>query len=156
MRYTVILTLSLILFSGGKAMSILGIGKVCVFSAVKLRLLHNGKPVSNTIVKRRWSWNKQKSDEGTTNNDGYVSFPAVFESSISRLLPIELVIGQGLLVEIGGEEKVFWSNSKREPGENAEYGGAEFDVICELSNEDVLIEDYGTLMATMCKLRKGE
>ena len=129
---------------------------ICVFSAVKARLLLNGKPVSNAKVKRRWSWNKRKFDESVTNDDGYVFFPAVFESSVSRLLPIELVIGQGLLVEIEGEERVFWSNTKREPEENAEYGGTEFDVICELNNEDILIEDYGTLMATMCKLNNGK
>ncbi len=126
------------------------------FSAVKARLLLNGKPVSNAKVKRRWSWNKRKFDESVTNDDGYVFFPAVFESSVSRLLPIELVIGQGLLVEIEGEERVFWSNTKREPEENAEYGGTEFDVICELNNEDILIEDYGSLMLTICKLKKGD
>ena len=156
MRYTVILTLSLILFSGVKAMSILGIGKVCVFSEVKLRLLHNGKPVSNTKVYRQWDWNSTKSDESVTDDDGFVSFPAVFESSVSRLLPIELVITQQLSVKIDGEEKHLWANAKREPEENVEYAGAKFDVVCELNDEEILIEDYGSLMLTICKLKNGE
>ncbi len=156
MRYTIILTLSLILFSGVEAMSILGIGKTCVFSAVKLRLLHNGDPVVNTKVYREWDWNSTKSDESVTDDDGYVFFPAVFESSISRLLPIELVITQQLSVKIDGEEKFLWTNAKREPKENVEYAGAKFDVICELNDEEVLIKDYGSLMLTICKLKKGE
>ena len=65
---------------------------------------------------------------------------------------MELVIGQQLSTEIEGEEKVFWTNGKREPEENAEYGGAKFDAICELSDEEKLIENYGSLMVTTCKL----
>ena len=155
MRYTIILTLALIFFIEAEAMSILGIGKTCVFSAVNVRLLHKGEPVSNAKVKRQWEWNKRNSDESVTDSDGYVSFPAVFESSVSRLLPIEIVIGQQLSVEINGEEMVFWTNGKREPDENAEYDGAEFQAVCELSEEEELVEDYGSLMVTMCKLKTG-
>ena len=134
----------------------LGVGKTCVFSSVKARLLLDGKPVANAKVRREWDWNKPKSDESYTDKNGDVTFPAVFESSVSRLLPIELVIAQVLFVQIDGEEKRFWVNSKREPEENAEYGGANFDVICELNNEAILIEDYGSLMLTVCKLREGK
>ncbi len=156
MRYTIILTLALIFFIEAEAMSILGIGKTCVFSAVKVHLLHNGEPVSNTKVQRRWDWNTPSSDESVTDDDGYVLFPAVFESSVSRLLPIELVITQRLSVKIDGEEKILWTNAKREPKENVEYAGAKFDVVCELNNEEILIEDYGSLMLTICKLKNGE
>ena len=155
MRYTVILTFALIFSSEVDAMSIFGVGKTCVFSSVNIRLLNNGEPVSNAKVTRKWDWNKGDSDESVTNNDGNVSFPAVYESSVSRLLPIELVIGQQLSVQINGKEEVFWVNSKREPEENAEYGGAQFQVVCELSDDDVLIEDYGSLMVTKCKLVAG-
>ncbi|MFV1977430.1 MAG: DUF6795 domain-containing protein, partial [Candidatus Scalindua sp.] len=138
------------------AMSVLGIGKVCVFSAVKLRLLHDGKPVANTKVKREWEWNTPNFDESVTDDDGYVFFPAVFESSLTRLLPIELVITQGLSVKIDGEEEYFWTSGKRQPEENTEYGGAKFDVICELNNEIIGIRDYRSPIVTLCKLKKGE
>lgn len=128
--------------------------RTCVFSEVKARLILDGKPVVGTKVIRQWNWNKKKTDESVTDESGYVYFPAVFESSVARLLPAELVIGQQLSVEINGENKVFWSNGKREPEENAEYGGAQFSVVCELSDEEVLIEEYGSLMVTMCKLEK--
>jgi len=155
MRYTIILTLALIFITEVEAMSIFGVGNTCVFSAVKVRLMHNGKPVSNAKVTRQWEWNKRNSDESVTTDDGVVSFPAMFESSMSRLLPMELVIGQQLSVQINGEEKIFWTNSKREPEENAEYGGAKFQLVCELNDEEKLIEDYGSLMVTICKLETG-
>lgn len=155
MRYTVILTLSLILFSGVKAMSILGIGKTCVFSEVKARVLHNGKPVANTKIKRVWEWNTPNSDESVTDDDGYVFFPAVFESSLTRLLPTELVITQKLSVKIDGEEEVFWTNGKREPEENSEYGGTKFDVVCELNDEEKMTRRRASVMFTRCKLKKG-
>lgn len=135
-----------------EAMSVLDIGKTCVFSEVKVRLLLDGKSIARAKVTRQWDWNKQSYDHSLTDEQGRVSFPAVFESSVSRLLPMELVIGQQLSVQINGEEKVFWTNSKREPEVNTEYGGAPFIAECELQNDEVLIENYGSLMVTMCKL----
>lgn len=154
MKYLAFLALALILVQKVEAMSIFDIGKTCVFSEVKVRLLLDGKPVAKAKVTRKWDWNKQNSDHNVTDEQGRVSFPAVFESSVSRLLPMELVIGQQLSVQINGEEKVFWTNSKREPEVNAEYGGAAFVAECELRNDEVLIENYGSLMVTMCKLIK--
>ncbi len=156
MRYAIVLAITLIFSQKVGAMSIFDVGKTCVFSEVKVRLLFNGEPVSNAKVTRQWNWNKLKADENMTNDNGDVSFPAVFESSVSRLLPTELIIGQQLSVHINGEEKVFWTNSKREPEENAEYGGALFQAVCELSNEETLIEEYGSLLVTMCKLQAGD
>lgn len=153
MKLTIILALALTFFSEVKSMSLFGVGKTCVFSSVSVQLLQNGKPVTNAKVIRQWDWNKPKADESVTNDDGYVTFPAVFESSVSRLLPMELVIGQQLSVQVNGEEKVFWTNGKRKPEENTEYGGARFEAVCELNDEEKLIEDYGSLMVTTCKLK---
>ncbi len=133
-------------------MSFLGMGKVCVFSELTVHLTLDGVPLANKKVTRQWEWDNLNSDEMMTNNAGLVSFPAVFESSVSRLLPMELVVGQQLSVELDGNDKVFWTNSKREPKENAEYGGVVFLADCELNDEEVLIEDYGSLMVTQCKL----
>ena len=134
----------------------LGLGKTCVFSSVKARLLLNGKPAAYAKVRREWNWNKPNSDEGTTDEQGYVMFPAVFESSMSRLLPIEIAISQRLLVEVNGDFKEFWLNDKREPGENEEYYGAPFDVVCELTDAAKLISaPIGLGKLTACKLNKG-
>jgi hypothetical protein len=154
MHRLVIFIFVLFIFQEASAMSFFNPGKTCVFSAVKARLMLNGKPVANAKVVREWNWNKPKSDASTTDENGYVSFPAIFENSVARLLPTELVVGQQLSVEISGQEKVFWTNGKREPAENSEYGGAPFSIVCELTDEEILIEDYGSLMVTMCKLEK--
>lgn len=147
-----ILLIFLILPQGSLAMSILNSLKTCVFSEVKARLVLNGKPLKNAKVTRQWEWHKRRSDEAVTDTEGYVTFPAVYESSITRLLPAEIVIGQSLSVEVENEAVIFWQSSKREAVENSEYAGSSFVVICELSAEKILIEDYGSLIATMCKL----
>ncbi len=156
MRFAIIITLALIFLPEVKSMSLFGVGKTCVFSSVKVRLLQDGKPVANAKVTREWNWNSAKRDESTTDADGYVTFPAVFESSVSRLLPIEIVITQHLSVNVNGEELIFWTNAKRKPEENSEYGGAKFDAVCELNDEEILVEEYGSLMLTKCKLNKED
>src|SRR5690554_3950759 len=155
MKNVLILSIILMLLPQGTfAMSIFNPTKTCVFSEVKARLALNGEPLSNVRVTRQWEWHKRRSDEAITDAEGYVTFPPVYESSVTRLLPAEIVIGQRLSVELKDEVVIFWQNSKREAIENSEYGGSSFDVICELSDEKVLIEEYGSLMATMCKLEK--
>lgn len=154
MKQVIVIGFLFISSQGVMAMSILSPTKTCVFSEVRAQLMMNGEPVANARVIRQWHWSKRKSDKSMTDSNGVVTFPAVYESSISTLLPTELVIGQQLSVEVVGEEKVFWTNSKRKPKENAEYGERPFDVVCELSDEEVLIEDYGTLMVTMCNLEQ--
>ena len=135
-------------------MSIFDFGKTCVFSEVKVRLTKNGKPLINTKVIRRWEWNKMQQDSTVTDENGYFEFPAIFEKSLSRMLPVELVIAQGLyVIEQEGEKKI-WSNSKREPEENAEFQGRSITLICELTNELEIYRDFGSRMRTLCTWEK--
>lgn len=133
-------------------MALFGVGKVCVFSDVQMRITQNGEPLSGVEVVRSWEWNKRQSDSATTNAKGVVQFPSVHESSASRLFPAELIVGQQLAVKVDGKEIVVFTNAKREPEINAEFGGKAFVVHCELNNEERLIEDYGSLMVTICDL----
>lgn len=132
-------------------MSLFDIGKVCVFSEVKARITVNGEPLKNTVVIRKWEWRELRQDRTTTDENGYFTFPVVFERSImNRALPIELVIAQGLYVETEGEAKKIWSNSKREPEENAELGGQSINLSCELTNDMKITRQYGSIMNTLC------
>lgn len=132
-------------------MSLFDIGKVCVFSEVKARVTLNGEPLKNTAIIRKWEWRDLQQDKTATDEDGYFEFPAIFERSImDRALPIELVIAQGLYVETEGEVQKFWSNSKREPQENAELGGQPINLSCELTNEMKITRQYGSIMNTLC------
>ena len=132
------------------AMSIFNAGKTCVFSEVKAQLTLNGETLSGTKVIRRWEWNELKEESTVTDENGNFEFPSVFERSLSRMLPVELVIAQGLYVVIDGEEKKIWSNSKREPEENAEFGGKPIALMCELTNELEIYRDFGSRMRTLC------
>lgn len=146
--------LLIFLSPGVIAMSIFDAVKTCVFSEVRAQLLMNGEPIRNTKVIRRWEWNELREDSTTTDENGYFNFPAIFEFSISQFLPIEVVIGQQLSTTVEGKEIKFWSNSKREPEKNTEYGGDLFIITCELSDEEALIKEFGARMVTMCKLTK--
>lgn len=150
MKIIIIIALALMFFPEVKSMSIFGVGKTCVFSAVKVRVTKNGSPLKNIQIIRRWEWNKLEEEKTTTDDNGVFEFPAVFESSVSRLLPMELVIAQGLYIVQNGEEKKIWSNSKREAEENAEFDGKPFVLNCELTNEMKIYRDYGSIMRTLC------
>ena len=150
MKRSIILFLLIIFSQEGVSMGIFDAGKTCVFSAVKARLTNNGEPIRGAKVIRRWEWNKLQEEFTTTDENGQFELPAVFESSMSRMLPMELVIAQGLYVAIDGEEKKFWSNSKREPEENAEFQGRSIDLSCEITNESKIYRDFGSRMRTLC------
>lgn len=147
----IVLSLAIVLFFSIGVKDMLGVGKTCVFSSVKMQILKNGKPVKNAQVIRRWEWNKLKEEKTTTDENGYFSLPAVYESSVSRLLPIELVIAQGIYVVEEGEEKKIWSNSKRKPDENVEFGGKPIDMRCELTNDLKIYKQFGSRMRTLCE-----
>ena len=128
--------------------------KTCVFSPVKAQLLLNGQPVKEATVIRRWDWQKLREDHTVTDDNGYFYFPAVYEYSIIRLLPIEIVIGQGLYTMVDDEEMSFWTNARRDPEENAEYQGRAIDITCDLKDEEILIKEFGARMVTLCQLNK--
>lgn len=131
-------------------MGIFDAGKVCVFSHVKAKLTKGGEPLANAKVIRRWEWQELREESTTTNNEGEFEFPAIFERSITRFFPSELIIGQALYVIVEGEEQKFWSHAKRQPEENSEFKGKPISLICELTNESKLHEEFGSAMLTLC------
>lgn len=124
--------------------------KTCVFSAVQARLTRNGEPLKGVKVIRRWKWHTLREESTQTDAQGRFAFAAVFESSVTRLLPMELVVAQGMFVVIDGAERQFWANAKREPEENAELGGRPLVLACEMTKEMKLTESFGTLLSTVC------
>lgn len=142
--------ISLLIAIEVSAMSFFNPPKTCVFSEVKAWLTMNGEPLKNVTVIRRWEWRELKEERTRTDEKGFFQLPAVFESSIARVLPIELVIAQGLYVIVDGEEKKFWSNSKRTPEENAEFGGRSISLLCELTDEMRINREFGSRMNTLC------
>jgi hypothetical protein len=124
--------------------------RTCVFSAVQARLTKNGVPLKGATVIRRWEWHKLQEESTQTDDDGNFKFPAVFEWSFARLLPIETVIGQALYVKAGSEETKFWVNSKRDGEINGEYDGLPTLLTCELTSEMKIYHRDGASMHTLC------
>ena len=124
---------------------------VCTFSAISGHIYNQGKPVTNAKVIRTTDWQKKKVDETTTDDNGYFEMPAVFESSIANILPMEFVVAQTIEVVVDGVAMEFWSGVKRKKTENAEGQGNEVKVKCELSNDRVAIRVDGQPFITSCE-----
>lgn len=124
--------------------------KACVFSGVQARLTLRGEPLRGATVVRRWDWQRAREDRTTTDDDGGFRFGPVFESSVTRLLPVEFVVAQGLYVQVDGEEIKIWSNSKRRPQEDGEFLGRPMVMACELTHAPAVRRDFRTPMHTLC------
>ena len=142
-----------------RAMDITNPLKTCVFSAVRARLTKNDEPLKGVTILRRWQWHgDEHEDSAVTDAAGQFVFPAVFKSSVTRLLPMEVVIAQSLVAKIDREERIFWVNSKRVAAENSEYNGRPTDLLCELTREMKVYrggyESGYQVMSTLCTLLK--
>lgn len=136
-KITSILLLSISVFStGGFAMGFFDAGKVCLFSGISGVITKDGKPVANARVVRTADRDGERKDETTTDDNGYFELPPMFERTVTKLLPMEFVVAQEIVV-IHEEQKVeIWSSVKRSPEENSESRGNELKVSCELSSEE--------------------
>jgi len=105
-------------------------------------------------VIRRWEWNALREDSTQTDAQGNFVLPAIFEFSLTRWLPVELVISQGLYMVVGGVERKIWSSAKREPEENAEFSGRPISMVCEMTQEMKLHRESGSPMNTLCTWEK--
>lgn len=132
-------------------MSIFDAGKVCVFSEVNLELTHNGEPASGAKVWRRISWQKEIVEEFEVGSDGELHLPAVYQTSVTKFLPMEFVVSQVFEVTYNEQKFEIWINSKRSPEENSELGGAKLNLACELTDDAELHEEFDTLLLTSCR-----
>ncbi|MFD1216827.1 MULTISPECIES: DUF4198 domain-containing protein [Microbulbifer] len=132
-------------------MSILDTGKVCTFSGISGVILFEGKPVSGARVIRTTDFQKKKQDETVTDSEGRFELPPIFERHIVNLLPQEFVVGQLINVSFNDEEFKIWSGVKRKREENAEARGKPLVVVCELTQEDEVINVDRQPFITKCK-----
>lgn len=118
------------------AMSLGDVGKVCLFSPISGTITLNGKPVVNARLVRTGDRDGPRVDETVTNELGYFEFPAMVERTITKLLPMEFVASQKIVVSHGGKDYEIWSSIKRNPDENTESRGKPLVVTCELNSEE--------------------
>lgn len=149
MKKSIVFTALLFVSLEVLAMSFFNPGKTCVFSEVRARLTLNGEPVRNATVIRRWEWKEPREDRTVTDREGYFEFPAVYESSVTRMLPIEIVIGQEIYVVLDDKEEKIWVHAKQSPDENSELKGRPIRISCELSDPMKTHGSFG-LLQTLC------
>lgn len=134
------------------AMSIVSVGKSCVFSAVEIVLTKGGEPVVDAPVSRVSEWQKEETETTVTDENGRFSFPVLYHASASKFVPFsEFVASQSIVVTVEGEEYEIWANAKRDAKENSELGGKPLKLTCELNEEARLVEDFETLLVTNCR-----
>lgn len=140
----------LVVTTEGFAMTLGDVGKVCLFSAMSGTITIDGKPVVNAKLIRTGDRDGAKTDETTTDENGYFQFPAMFERTITKFLPQEFVASQEIVVHYNNKEYEMWSAVKRKKEENAESRGKPLVVSCELSSEQTLIMVEGSPIHSLC------
>lgn len=76
-------------------------------------ILNDGEPVKNARIVRRADYQSNSQDETRTDYSGRFTMPSLFERSITKLLPQEVVVGQSLLIERDGDLVEFHMGVKR-------------------------------------------
>lgn len=119
----------------GAAMSLMDLGKVCVFSPVTGQVTMNGEPIAGARLVRRVEWQKKQQDHATTDDKGRFAFPALYERSVMKFLSGQFVANQVIEIEHKGQTYLAWKGGKWSEEENAELSGKPLKLHCELTNE---------------------
>lgn len=146
------LALFLIILPGlGNAMSSFNPLKACTFSEMQISLTLDGEPASGATVIRTVNWKNEMTDTFTADEAGQVSLPAMYQNSITQVLPIEFVSAQTIKVEHKGNEYKIWVYAKRNPAKNVEFDGQPIKLTCELSDDPKTERAFGSVVKTACK-----
>ncbi len=142
--------LFLLILLGGTAVGLTDIGKVCLFSAISGVITKDGQPVAHAKLIRTAKKERSHQDEITTDENGHFTFPAMYERSIAKYLPMEFVASQKIMVEYQGQIYKLWSGVKRKEEENTESRGKLLVVKCKLNSEEKDISVDGSIFFTLC------
>lgn len=139
--------------NSGNTMTSLNPFKACTFSEMKLHLTLDGEPVSDAKVTRTVNWKKEIVDTFSTDNNGEVQLPALHESSVTQVLPVEFISSQVINVRYEDSDYKIWVYAKRDPAENFEMNGNPLELTCELSDEPTTERAFDSIVKTSCKWR---
>lgn len=119
------------------AMSFFG-KKVCVFSAVNGKVVQQGEPIINATIRRTYTWDsKDYTDEVSTDENGYFSFPEKFESSVWAFFPHNPSIIQFVKIQVENNEYQAWGFQKGNYDVNGELDGKPMKLLCDLDSPKV-------------------
>ncbi|MFP6845111.1 MAG: DUF6795 domain-containing protein [Thalassolituus sp.] len=118
-------------------------------SPIEGRIFENGIPVSNARIVRKVRSNKHQDwvvEEFNTDESGFFSLPTREETYSLGLT--QFVSATQIDVEINGTLINFWYSNNSRGRLYSEFGGAALEnLICELTNEEIIIngDGYGIL-----------
>lgn len=112
--------------------------KRVIFSEVKGVVVHEGKPVEGAEIERSFhlATGEKGADQTRTDASGRFSFKRITKSpGLLGLLPHEPVIGQNIVIKVGGKQYMAWQFVKHDYEDNGELDGKPLDLICDLATE---------------------
>jgi hypothetical protein len=109
------------------------------FSEVRGVVVKKGKPIEGAEVERSFhaAMRDEKGvDHTKTDASGRFLFSKITRSSsFLGMLPHEPVIGQNILIKVGGKEYMAWQFVKHDYDDNGELDGKPIDIICDIASE---------------------
>ncbi len=123
--------------------------KQCLFSPVEGVVTIDGRPSSDAIIKKKYSWgNKKETKETETKTDinGSFEFDASYSSSVfTSLFPHEPLITQYIYIEHNQKSYLGWRYEKGSYDIGAETGKSPIKLICDLMWEEQFHNDDNPL-----------
>jgi len=117
----------------------MAMGKMVLFSAVRGKVVQDGRPVQGAVVERefKWAWKDETGrDNATTDANGEFSFsPVVRSSFFGSLLPHEPMVRQTILIRHGGQTYKAWMFDKGNYTDNGELKGRPIVMTCRLETQ---------------------
>ena len=125
---------------------------VCLFSKTSGQILNEGKPVEGANIIRTMIWqNKTFEEKAVTDKNGNFTFDAKIKNSLSKFIPVEVVVAQKILIEHNGIQYEGWKANKRDAEENTELNGRPINLKCELTDEVSVKEQGRNVIKGMCR-----
>ncbi|MEQ3632314.1 MULTISPECIES: DUF6795 domain-containing protein [Thalassolituus] len=121
-------------------------------SPIEGRIFENGIPVSNARIVRKVRSNINQDwvlEEFKTDDNGYFNLP--IKEEVYSLGLTQFVSATQIDIEINGQLVNFWYSNNSRGHLYSEFGGAALEnLICELTNEEIIINGDGYGILTKC------
>jgi hypothetical protein len=109
------------------------------FPEVRGVVTDRGKPIEGAEIERSFHAAMQDEkglDLTRTDVSGHFLFKKITKSSsLLSMLPHEPVIGQNIIIKVGGKEYMAWQYVKHDYDDNGELNGKPIDIICDIASD---------------------
>ena len=125
-----------------------------ISSPLQGRLVKDGEPLANTQLIRtlEWNGNKEGSKEEvfTTDAQGYFHIP-LFEVEMAMRGLEQFVAKTKIYINSVSEDNLLWYSPKMYEEIYGETGGPLQDLVCDISNPEVVTQDTPENILTRCR-----